>query len=288
MNKYLSLYKKIHIHPLLWVVAALAIATAHFTELLMLLMIVFIHELGHAVAATFFSWRIKKITLLPFGGVVEIDEQSNRPIREEFFVIIFGPLQHVILISAAFFLLMAGLLTEEMFSLFVKYNLMILIFNLFPIWPLDGGKLLLLFLSLKRPFLRAYEQTLIISAIFLSGFVLFSSLVAPFQLNIWLVAAFLSLSLLKGWRQRRYTFLQFLIERYYGQSIGFTSLRRVKTSKNERILNVLEQFYRGYKHLIVIEMHNNEVLSLDENELLHASFSEKQLLKKIGDILYSY
>ena len=50
------------------------------------------------------------------------------------------------------------------------YNLMILLFNLFPIWPLDGGKLVFLLLSLKNPFPDAHRLTLLISTLFLSLF----------------------------------------------------------------------------------------------------------------------
>jgi stage IV sporulation protein FB len=41
----------------MWIIVALAIATAHFLELSLLLGIIFIHEMGHALAASFFSWE---------------------------------------------------------------------------------------------------------------------------------------------------------------------------------------------------------------------------------------
>ncbi|MDP4157713.1 MAG: stage IV sporulation protein FB, partial [Bacillota bacterium] len=69
MNKISTLIRHIHIHPLLWIVIAASIVTAHFLEVCLLLLIIFIHEMGHAAAASFFSWRIKKVSLLPFGGV---------------------------------------------------------------------------------------------------------------------------------------------------------------------------------------------------------------------------
>ena len=81
---------------------ALAILTAHFIELSIFLFIVFIHELGHALAASFFSWRIKRISLLPFGGVAEMDEHGNRPLKEEAIVTLAGPLQHVWMMGLAF------------------------------------------------------------------------------------------------------------------------------------------------------------------------------------------
>ena len=81
---------------------ALAIMTAHFFELTMFLIIVLIHELGHAFAASFYSWRIKRISLLPFGGVAEMDEHGNRPLKEEAIVTLAGPLQHVWMIGGLY------------------------------------------------------------------------------------------------------------------------------------------------------------------------------------------
>ncbi|WP_319801543.1 hypothetical protein [Mesobacillus jeotgali] len=63
MNKAIALLRKIHIHPLLWVIIALAVATAHFIELMMVLLIIFVHEMGHGAAASFFF----------------VENQENRP-----------------------------------------------------------------------------------------------------------------------------------------------------------------------------------------------------------------
>src|SRR3954453_11659306 len=115
---------------------ALAIMTAHFFELTMFLIIVLIHELGHAFAAAFFSWRIKRITLLPFGGVAEMDEHGNRPLKEEAIVVLAGPLQHIWMVLAAYALFSMSLISEPFFQMFLHYNVMIFIFNLIPIWPL--------------------------------------------------------------------------------------------------------------------------------------------------------
>ncbi len=141
MNKTINLFRLVHVHPLLWIVIALSIATAHFLEVVLLIGIIFIHEMGHAAAASFFSWRIKKITLLPFGGVAEMEEHGNRPLKEEAIVVLAGPLQHVWMVALAYVLFSLSLIPEDLYQLIYSYNLMIFLFNLFPVWPLDGGKL---------------------------------------------------------------------------------------------------------------------------------------------------
>lgn len=288
MNKLGALLRQIHIHPLLWIVIAASIATAHFLEVCLLILIIFIHEMGHAAAASFFSWRIKQISLLPFGGVAEMDEHGNRPLREETIVVAAGPLQHIWMTGLAFILEKNGWLSFELFQLFLEYNFMVFLFNLFPIWPLDGGKLVFLLLSLKRPFPEAHRLTLLLSTGFLSLFAILILITAPNHLNVWVVILFLYFSLYHEWKQRRYVFMRFLLERYYGKVDGPHNLVPIKADEEDMIIQVLQRFQRGCKHPIIIEGIDNEKRTLDENEVLHAYFTEKRVTDKISDLLFSY
>ncbi|MDZ5470822.1 M50 family metallopeptidase (plasmid) [Bacillus sp. 31A1R] len=288
MTNIVQVLRKIHIHPLLWLVVALAVATAHFIELSLLLLIIFIHEMGHAVAASFFSWRIKKISFLPFGGVAEMDEHGNRPLKEEAIVILAGPLQHIWMMGLAFALYEFYLLPENLYHLFIQYNLMILIFNLLPIWPLDGGKLIFLWLSLKDSFPAAFNKTLIISASSIAVFIMAVLLTEPLNLNVWIVLSFLIFSLYHEWKQSPYVFIRFLLERHYGKNNDLRALKPLKVREDELVIQVLERFQRGYKHPIIIEKNGKEKATIDENELLHAYFTDKLLTTKVGDLIYQY
>lgn len=265
----------------------IAVVTARFFEVLLLLFIIVIHELGHAGAAAFFSWRIKRITLLPFGGVAEMDEHGNRPMKEEAIVVLFGPLQHVWLVLGSFILLKLSWLSPETFALFLKYNLMVFLFNLLPIWPLDGGKLLFLLFTRFYSFLEAHRKAVIYSVGFLVGFTVITLVLSPTHLNIWIVVSFLTFTLIKEWKHRRYVFMRFLLERYYGRKKDIPSLKTIKVNEMDPLISVLEKFQRGYKHTVVVEWNGREKGSLDENELLYACFTEKQLMRKIGDLLYT-
>ncbi len=254
----------------------------------MLLLIITVHELGHGVMAQIFSWRVKRITLLPFGGVAEMDEHGNRSLREEFWVVIAGPLQHIWLIALGWLVFQMNMMSEELFLLFFHLNIMVLLFNLLPIWPLDGGKLLSLMLALKFNYLKAYEYTLLFSLSLLVVFHIFVLVIAPFHLNLWIVLSFLYFSLWMDWKQRRYTFMKFLLERYYGKSHQFVQLKPLSVEGEETILTVVERFQRGVKHPLIIFDKGREVGKLDENEILHAFFAEKMTSAKTKDLLYLY
>ncbi|MGG5254903.1 M50 family metallopeptidase [Neobacillus sp. SM06] len=288
MTKAFKLLQLVQIHPLLWLVIAVSVATAHFLELSIMMAIIFIHEMGHAAAAAFFSWRIKKIVLLPFGGVAEMDEHGNRPLKEEAIVVAAGPLQHVWMIGLAYVLYLSSFMPEPFFQLFFQYNLMILFFNLFPIWPLDGGKMIFLLFSLKKSFSQAHHITLIISGFVLSLFSLFIAVSAPYHINVWVVIGFLAFSLFHEWKQRRYVFIRFLLERYYGKKTGSYLLKPIQADESELIIHVLERFQRGCKHPIMISGSGGEQATLDENEILHAYFSERRVSAKISDLFFSY
>jgi len=286
--KLAGLIKYIHIHPLLWLVIGLAIMTAHFIELSLFLFIILVHELGHAGAASFFSWRIKRISLLPFGGVAEMEEHGNRPLKEEMIVILAGPFQHFWMMGGAYLLFQYSLMPDVIYQHFIQFNLMVLFFNLLPIWPLDGGKLIFLWLSLYYPFPDAHRKCLFLSIGSIAVFILITLYISPFNLNIWVVVSFLLFSLYHEWKQGRYIFIRFLLERYYGKNSAFRTLKPLVVKEEERVIHVLEKFQRGFKHPIIIEKDGKEKGSLDENELLHAYFAEKIVTARIGDLLYVY
>ena len=287
MNKYGQLFKKISIHPLFWVISAISMVTGYFWELLALFFIVFAHELGHAITAQYFHWRINKIQILPFGGYCHVDEFGNRKILEEFFVIIAGPLQHIWI--ALFIALLEGLqVISSTFAIqFHQYNVMILLFNLLPIRPLDGGKLVHLILSKYQSYYQSFQISLFISFLLLVIFHFWVIILFPLHINIWLVLAYLYFCLWMDWKQRHYLFMRFLLERYYGKNRDIEKLSTLHAAKDDYIYQILTQFKRGCKHLIHIEGEEQSPIGkLDENELLHVYFSEKQVRAKLIDLVY--
>ncbi len=120
--------------PLYWVTGAV---TA-----LMLFASVLLHELGHSVVALQYKIPVRSITLFIFGGVAQIEAEPPSA-TAEFFVAVAGPI--VSLMLAGFFSVVkpvvAGL--EPLWGL-AKYlaymNLGLVLFNLVPGYPLDGGR----------------------------------------------------------------------------------------------------------------------------------------------------
>jgi Zn-dependent protease len=116
-------------------------------EYLGLFLIVLIHEFGHALACRQVGGIANRIMLWPLGGVAYV-QPPPRP-GAVLWSIVAGPLVNVVLIIPSFFvyvtrsaLQQAAPYTYELLSTLCLINLGLLAFNLLPIYPLDGGKIL--------------------------------------------------------------------------------------------------------------------------------------------------
>ncbi len=107
---------------------------------------IILHELGHALVAKHYKIPISHITLFLFGGVAEIKEEPKSP-KVEFLVAIAGPLVSLFLVG---FLAACGtvakrlewpLLVVAVSNYLAFVNMALIIFNLVPAFPLDGGRI---------------------------------------------------------------------------------------------------------------------------------------------------
>ncbi|UJL48266.1 M50 family metallopeptidase [Virgibacillus sp. NKC19-16] len=278
----LNYLPKIHVHPVLMVFLIIAFVTGTFMELAIILAIVLFHELGHYIVASIFKWRIQGIMLWVFGGVMDTEEHGNRPIREEALVTIAGPFQHVIIYLILFFLASADLVPASVLELIFYYNTVILIFNLLPIWPLDGGKLLFLGLSAFSPYKKAYQSVIIFSMV-ISLFVLVLQLIFfPFTLSAFFIMIFLFMENRSEWNKRYYVFMRFLLKRYEGNT-AVNAVRPIVVPHEATLMDVFGHFRREKKHPIYITYPDNGRRAVDENDCLLLFFHEKQYNKTIGE-----
>ncbi len=111
------------------------------------------HEFGHALTAKHYKIR-SSVILTGFGGVTPLETSPNR--KQSFFITLAGPLSNIVLgcISLGTLLLLAVYapgVSETYFDTFLRdmtwVNLFWGIFNILPIYPMDGGKLLSLILD---------------------------------------------------------------------------------------------------------------------------------------------
>jgi Zn-dependent protease len=134
--------------------------------ILILFACVTLHEFGHAFAARAFDIKTRDITLYAIGGVARLDRIPDKP-WQELIVAIAGPLVNVVIAVALFFVthVSAGfqqddLLEDPRIALLDKVawaNVFLILFNLIPAFPMDGGRVLRALLAMVTPYARATQ-----------------------------------------------------------------------------------------------------------------------------------
>ncbi len=235
-----NILKKVNIHPIFFFLAFTSIITGLFKEFFIFSSIIFIHELGHTLVALTLNWKVKVINFYPFGGYIEFDEILNKPIKEEFLIVISGLLVQILYFIFITILFNNYLMTETTYLMFKHYHYSILLFNLIPVYPLDGIKLVNLGLSKYFSFKLSHSISIFISIIFVILFIIFS-ITNYLNMNILLIVGLLLNQIFKEKRNHNLICTKFIFERYL-YSLKFN---KTKVIKNENI----GKMYRDYNHV---------------------------------------
>ncbi|MGO4372630.1 M50 family metallopeptidase [Paenibacillus sp. 2TAB19] len=271
------------VHPLFVMIMLASVFTGYFAELLTLFLLVIVHELGHVIMARSFGWTVREVKLLPFGGVAEVEEAGGVSAAEDAMVAIAGPLQNLWMGLAAWGCGQLGLWDADWATYVWKANLMIGMFNLLPIYPLDGGKLLQAALS----YVMNYYSMLIWSArisLLLSACMIIGSLLPwliyadGIQLNLLVVGFFLIMTNWTYSRNRPFLFYRFLMHRGRVAARVLTRGEQASpliVSGRQSILSVARLFRRERYHLIyLVEPYDKQVKVLPEQTIVEGCLSD--------------
>jgi Zn-dependent protease/CBS domain-containing protein len=128
----------------------------HLLLVAMLFVCVVLHEFGHALTARNFGIGTRSITLSPLGGIAQLERMSNKP-WEEFWIAIAGPAVNVVIALVlgagifagyAVYAPIADTLAWQFLLYLMAMNIGLVVFNLIPAFPMDGGRVLRAILAL--------------------------------------------------------------------------------------------------------------------------------------------
>ncbi len=215
------------IHPLTYITALIFIGFGFFKIYLSFMFVLIIHELGHIIFALIFKWHIKQIVILPLGFLLKFEDNLNKPLIEEFLIAIMGVVFQSIFV-----------LIYHNNNILICSNI-ILFFNLLPIYPLDGSKIINVFLNKISTFKKSYNFSLWISFVIIIIFVSISIINLKFILFISLIP--LLINIIDLIISKKQIFMKFLLERY----LYHFSFKKYK------YINNVKEMKRDYYHLFI-------------------------------------
>ena len=135
------------VHPAVLPFATYAILLGHGMLLLMSMLSILAHEAAHALVAAAFGSVPDALELTPLGAVILLENELKLPPLKRAAMLLAGPTASLVMAGLALWLMDRGWLTPAVGAQLFLCNIAIVMINLLPVFPLDGGRLLHLLLS---------------------------------------------------------------------------------------------------------------------------------------------
>ncbi|GAA4422743.1 site-2 protease family protein [Pontibacter saemangeumensis] len=254
--------------------------------ILLVFFCVVLHELGHSLTAQRFGINTKTITLLPIGGVASLERMPEKP-RQELLIAVAGPAVNVVIALILWLVLpsLGDIPTEEFFMritpanflyLLLFVNVVLVLFNAIPAFPMDGGRVLRALLAFKLGRARATQIASNLGQLLAIGFIFIGFFYNPFLI---LIGAFVyfgaysenmmvqHLDYLRGHSVRE------------GMMTNFVTL-----APTETVREALNKLLMGSEHEFIVELDGAVVGTLTRSQLIQA-VKEEQMQKPVAEIM---
>ncbi len=258
---------KLNIHLSTSIFVLLSIIYNSFVSLMIFYFLAFVHELSHYFVAYLFGVKSSQIDFHPLGFFIEMEDISFLKPYKQILILLAGPLSFFIsLFTLYIFNHYFSFISLYQYNLALNNNLSLLIFNLLPFYPLDGGRILEVILLKHIPSYKAKIILQIISSIF-SLFIIYLC-IKDKQI---LLLFFILFSLISSIVSFKRNYLNYLFSR-----IGNISLFSKKISRNNNIYHFNHNYFINRGN---IQDEEEYILSLKIKDLKISEKKEEKLKK---------
>lgn len=232
---------KIRVDISTYVIVLLSFLAGYFEYTFLTIIIIIVHEMGHFLTGYFLKLKVKEISLFMFGGVTIFDEDLNLNIFKELLVVVMGPVVQMLFYMIVYYLYTKGFVSVNTMKKVSTINLILLEFNLLPILPLDGAKILNNILDLMLSYDLAHKVSLAVSFLALPLVFLFDN-----KLIIILVVISLLVRLFEEINWHKFRINKLLLERKL-KGIKFKKIREFESLTKVKRNVTYYRFINGIK-----------------------------------------
>jgi Zn-dependent protease len=242
------------------------------TFVLTIFVCVILHELGHALMAQRFKIKTREISILPIGGVAQMESIPEKP-KEELQVALAGPAVNILIAAILYPFVTVTHDLEELKSLsqigpanflavLMAINLWLALFNLIPAFPMDGGRVLRALLAFKLGHAKATAIAASIGQVLAMVFVFFG-----FFFNLFLI--FIGLFIFLGAQaEAAYVQSKFILKGFTVQDVLMKEIPLI--DNNASIGQAAARLLQGQNKNFVVDHDGKPVGTLSRDQIIKA------------------
>lgn len=263
----------LRIHVLLFFLLGILFFFGYVEDTLISLIVVLLHEGAHMMIAKLLGYKVENIELFPFGGVARIKEDISMNPQHEIIIAAAGPICNFILAFLAYNLFHPINLPDKLIIIFVYANLSIGIFNLIPILPLDGGRIIRAYLAFIIGVKKSTKVIVNVSKALSIVLFMWGCLIIQYnKLNIFILflALFLFIAAKREEQMAGYIFMKEINnKKQYLLDKGVLNTKYLVAIKDSSAKDIMNQFVpRKYHIITVMDKKCNIIGLLTESEMI--------------------
>lgn len=264
----------VYISPMTFLLIFFAWAIDRFEELLILFLVVSLHELAHIITARLYKIKLDKILFTPIGLIARLNYTSYKNDFKEMLICAAGPISNIIMALLGYILNSYFWDNSKIVSFFILSNISILILNILPVLPLDGGKIFRVVLLSSFGYKRTIKIFFFLShiiSIILIVLGVYQLMNCWYNLSLLFVGIFIYLCMYKEKDEFQFILMRDLIhKREKIVCDGFCQIENIICFGDSKVMDVIKNFYSNRYHIVKVIDENMKVIGeINETDMMN-------------------
>lgn len=263
-----------YVHILIVPMVLLAYYVGSERAFLMTYAVVLVHELSHVFCAMALKVRVKNIALMPFGMAARMPSNLVKHPKKEILIALSGPFSNVLMLILAYALSRAQVITANLFLFYIA-NLSVLLLNLIPIPPLDGGRVaravLFHWFGIARG-VKCMKVLTKVSVMLIFSLGIFSAVLSRGNVSLLIICAFLIYSLAEEKRNSEILVMRsFIYEKERLNKSGMIPAKHILMQENVPLKTLLRKLnYSSFYLVTVVDRDLSPKVTVTESDIVRA------------------